>query len=81
MPTELRQLTSLRFLQLLQNNFSGSLPSALYALMTLENLRLEYNQFTGTISSQLGHLSKLTTLWAALFFFVAVTADCGLSDF
>ena len=62
LPPELGNLTSLTWLSLAQNRFSGGIPPELGNLVNLEYLNLRDSQLSGEIPPELGNLSSLKTL-------------------
>ncbi|XP_071715855.1 probable LRR receptor-like serine/threonine-protein kinase At1g74360 [Rutidosis leptorrhynchoides] len=64
LPSEISQMTSLRFLILAGNRFSGSIPSEFGNINGLQALDLSMNELNGSIPSSLGRLSSL--LWLML---------------
>ncbi|KAJ1282484.1 hypothetical protein BS78_03G055700 [Paspalum vaginatum] len=61
--TEFAQiLTTLVFIDLSNNAFSGGIPEAIGELGLLHGLNISHNSLTGTIPSQLGHLRQLEAL-------------------
>lgn len=58
-PTELRLLDHLQYLDLSKNSLRGKIPEELYDLADLKYLYLYHNQLTGTISAKLGNLTKI----------------------
>jgi Leucine-rich repeat (LRR) protein len=64
-PSELGQLTSMKYLSLDTNKLSGNIPSQLGNLSNLEYLYLSGNQLTGTIPAELGNLNKVLLLYVA----------------
>ncbi len=63
LPSAIRNLTKLRFLQVWQNNLRGTLPAEISELGDLEAMYAGNNHFTGTIPSQWGALKKLRVLY------------------
>ena len=61
-PSELGDLSSLKFLNLTNNSLTGSIPAKLGDLSSLELLDLANNSLTGSIPSELGDLSSLVDL-------------------
>ncbi|XP_031263343.1 LOW QUALITY PROTEIN: receptor-like protein EIX2 [Pistacia vera] len=61
-PDRLQNLTSLRHLDLSQNNFSSSIPDWLYRFSHLEVLLLAENSLTGMIPAAFGNLTSITRL-------------------
>ena len=62
-PSEIGNLTSLRDLELDDNQLSGTIPSEIGNLTSLRDLELDDNQLSGTIPSEIGNLTSLSTLW------------------
>ncbi|KAF8412262.1 hypothetical protein HHK36_000223 [Tetracentron sinense] len=62
-PGVLRNMSHLKFLNLVGNSFDSTIPSWLYDLSGLEYLNLSYNYFHGTILSAVGNLNSLTSLY------------------
>ncbi|KAJ6886105.1 hypothetical protein NC651_026701 [Populus alba x Populus x berolinensis] len=62
LPSEMVNLTYLKYLSLTSNRLSGNIPGYLGSFRSLTYLSLEANQFSGTIPSQLGDLVNLTDL-------------------
>ena len=62
-PSELGQLTNLKYLYLHDNNLSGTIPSELGQLTNLEGLALHGNNLNGSIPSELGQLTNLLWLY------------------
>jgi Leucine-rich repeat (LRR) protein len=61
-PIHLRNMTSLRHLDLSHNNFTSSIPNWLYNFSHLEFLNLRVNQLQGTISSAIGNLTSAISI-------------------
>ena len=61
-PSELRQLSRLRWLSLDHNRLTGEILSELGELSQLQWLSLDRNQLTGEIPAELGQLSRLWAL-------------------
>lgn len=61
-PSEIKELTSLRTLSLTRNKLGGTIPSAIGNLRNLEALFLSYNQLKGTLPVSLANLGKLKDL-------------------
>uniref|UniRef100_A0A7N2KKV4 Leucine-rich repeat-containing N-terminal plant-type domain-containing protein n=1 Tax=Quercus lobata TaxID=97700 RepID=A0A7N2KKV4_QUELO len=55
-------LTKLIFLDLIDNHFSGSIPSQIFNLRYLQYLYASYNSFNGNIPNEIGNKTKLQTL-------------------
>jgi hypothetical protein len=62
--TYLGRLTSLRILNLAENELTGSIPKELGNLRNLDQLYLRNNKLTGSIPPQIGNLDRLTWLFA-----------------
>ncbi|KAE8703072.1 hypothetical protein F3Y22_tig00110474pilonHSYRG00058 [Hibiscus syriacus] len=60
---ELGQLANLRYLEVSDNNLSGSIPTAIGNLTSLVSLDLQHNQFGGVIPSSIGNLISLSFLY------------------
>jgi len=54
--------SSLQFLYLQSNNFSGVIPPSIGSLSSLKELYLNSNNFTGNIPSEIGNLSSIENL-------------------
>jgi Leucine-rich repeat (LRR) protein len=65
-PSELSDLTEIRFLLLKGNNLTGTLPPELGTLSNLVTLHLFNNDLTGEIPPEYGGLSNLESLWLPL---------------
>uniref|UniRef100_A0A2N9EUV9 Leucine-rich repeat-containing N-terminal plant-type domain-containing protein n=1 Tax=Fagus sylvatica TaxID=28930 RepID=A0A2N9EUV9_FAGSY len=61
-PIHLRNMTSLRHLDLSHNDFNSSIPNWLYNFSHLEFLNLRVNQLQGTISSAIGNLTSAISI-------------------
>jgi Leucine-rich repeat (LRR) protein len=61
-PIHLRNMTSLRHLDLSHNDFNSSIPNWLYNFNHLEFLNLRVNQLQGTISSAIGNLTSAISI-------------------
>jgi Leucine-rich repeat (LRR) protein len=61
-PIHLRNMTSLRHLDLSHNDFNSSIPNWLYNFSHLEFLNLRMNQLQGTISSAIGNLTSAISI-------------------
>jgi Leucine-rich repeat (LRR) protein len=61
-PSQLWLLTQMIFLDLTNNQFSGSLPTELLRMTKLQELRLTDNGLTGLVPSELGFMSSMTML-------------------
>ena len=64
LPSEISQMSGLKYLTLTYNQFSGPIPPELGNLTSLQILDLAYNNFSGPIPPSLGNLSSL--LWLML---------------
>jgi Leucine-rich repeat (LRR) protein len=62
LPSELGDLSNMRYLNLYNNKLLGSIPSQLGNLGNLISLSLHHNQLSGTIPDQLANLSNLESL-------------------
>ncbi|THG05590.1 hypothetical protein TEA_011699 [Camellia sinensis var. sinensis] len=62
-PTEIGQLTNLRFLYVFGNQIGGSIPQEIGLLNSLNELALSNNNLTGSIPSSIGNLGNLTFLY------------------
>ncbi|XVF11294.1 hypothetical protein REPUB_Repub08aG0014500 [Reevesia pubescens] len=62
LPDGLRNISSLRNLNLYWNNFNSSIPTWLYGFKRLEFLNLGSNYLQGPISNDFGNLTSITTL-------------------
>ncbi|EGV30166.1 Lecithin:cholesterol acyltransferase [Thiorhodococcus drewsii AZ1] len=60
LPTELEQLTELRYINLENNKLTGSFPLSLLNLNQLARIKFGHNQFNGTIPEALGNLDLIT---------------------
>ncbi|KAL4597234.1 hypothetical protein ACB092_12G220100 [Castanea dentata] len=61
-PVGLHNMTSLRHLDLSENNFNSSIPNWLYSFSRLEFLNLGSNNLQGTISSAIGNLTSAISI-------------------
>ncbi|KAM4077901.1 hypothetical protein ACJW30_12G175100 [Castanea mollissima] len=61
-PVDLQNMTSLRHLDLSENNFNSSIPNWLYSFSRLEYLHLRSNNLQGTISSAIGNLTSAISI-------------------
>ncbi|GMY37953.1 receptor like protein 29-like [Fagus crenata] len=61
-PSSIPQITSLRVLNLAQNNLQGEIPREIGGLVNLEQLDLSYNNIRGEIPGEIGGLKSLTIL-------------------
>jgi len=55
-------MPSLRTIDLMLNNFSGTIPESIYSCRKLTALRLDSNKFHGQLSEGLGNLKFLSFL-------------------
>ena len=63
-PSEIKMLSSLVYLDLAENSYlHGSIPDELYELTNLKYLYLNDNALTGTVSEQIGALKLLEDLY------------------
>jgi len=62
LPQEIGNFSSLNYLWLQGNNFSGNIPSEIGNLTNLSQLYLDHNEFEGSIPSSIGNLINLTYL-------------------
>ncbi|XP_068315311.1 receptor-like protein EIX1 [Pyrus communis] len=61
-PNSIRNMTGLKVLNLVVNNFNSTIPEWLYSLNNLESLLLSYNFLRGEISSSIGNMTSLVNL-------------------
>lgn len=61
-PSSMSEITSLRVLNLAQNNLQGEIPSKIGGMVNLEQLDLSYNNIIGEIPGEIGGLESLTIL-------------------
>jgi Leucine-rich repeat (LRR) protein len=61
-PSEIKELTSLRILSLIRNRLDGTIQSTIGDLNSLESLDLRQNKLTGAIPVSLANLGKLKDL-------------------
>jgi Leucine-rich repeat (LRR) protein len=61
-PSEIGNLTAIRWLKLGNNALSGSLPASIGNLTLLNSLEINTTSISGSIPSELGNLTKLQTL-------------------
>ncbi|PWA64382.1 leucine-rich repeat protein [Artemisia annua] len=59
-PVEIKYLTSLRYLNMSHNLFTGSLPTALFDLPILQSLDINHNQFSSKFPPGISKLKYLT---------------------
>ncbi|XP_065635183.1 receptor-like protein EIX2 isoform X1 [Quercus suber] len=59
---DVHNMTSLRHLDLSENNFNSSIPNWLYSFSRLEFLNLQYSNLQGTISSAIGNLTSAISI-------------------
>ncbi|KAG6653324.1 hypothetical protein CIPAW_05G068300 [Carya illinoinensis] len=64
-PSELRELSQLRFLNLLNNSLRGSIPISFQNLRSMESLDLSHNKLSGTIPSELVGLTSVSAFSVA----------------
>ncbi|TLG75453.1 hypothetical protein [Culicoidibacter larvae] len=51
------------FIDLVQNNISGSIPDGIGNITKLEDLRMANNKISGSIPTSIGNLTSLKTIW------------------
>lgn len=61
-PAEIGNMTNLGYLDLSNNQITGSIPSEIGNLNMLSILNLDYNKLAGSIPSEIGNLTNLTKL-------------------
>jgi hypothetical protein len=61
-PDEIANLKKLIYINMDDNQLTGTLPSVLYSMSTLKALDLNANQLSGTLSDDIGNLSSLMVL-------------------
>ncbi|KAH7657628.1 Non-specific serine/threonine protein kinase protein [Dioscorea alata] len=65
-PSDINRISSsLVYLSLEANNFSGDIPPGIGQLPNIQSLILDNNLFNGSFPAELGQLSSLQTLWLA----------------
>ncbi|KAM0933629.1 putative protein kinase RLK-Pelle-LRR-XI-1 family [Dioscorea sansibarensis] len=65
-PSDINRISSsLVFLSLQANNFTGDIPPTIGQLPTIQSLLLNNNFFNGSFPAELGQLSSLQVLWLA----------------
>ncbi|ORX42340.1 L domain-like protein [Piromyces finnis] len=62
-PSEIENLTNLKYLVLSDNQLTGNIPSEIRNLKNLISLNLRFNKLTGSIPSEIGNLSQLEELY------------------
>eukprot|EP00980_Cylindrotheca_fusiformis_P019937 scaffold7017_cov134-Cylindrotheca_fusiformis.AAC.32 len=58
-PSQVKLLTNLNFLDLSKNELKGTIPEEIYGMINLKNIYLYRNKLSGSISSLIGELTNL----------------------